>query len=63
MTNNQIIKKLSQDIKMKNFSHYTYDSYMRKIKEMIEYFNKSSEQVIIIEKLRDYLYKHLLKEN
>jgi len=29
---------------------------------MIEYFNKSSEQVII-EKLRDYLYKHLLKEN
>ena len=62
MTNNQIIKKLSQDIKMKNSSHYTYDSYMRKIKEMIEYFNKSSEQVII-EKLRDYLYKHLLKEN
>ena len=62
MTNNQIIKKLSQDIKMKNFSHYAYDSYMRKIKEMIEYFNKSSEQVII-EKLRDYLYKHLLKEN
>ena len=62
MTNNQIIKKLSQDIKMKNFSHYTYDSYMRKTKEMIEYFNKSSEQVII-EKLRDYLYKHLLKEN
>ena len=62
MTNNQILKKLSQDIKMKNFSHYTYDSYMRKIIEMIEYFNKSSEQVII-EKLRDYLYKHLLKEN
>ena len=52
MTNNQILKKLSQDIKMKNFSHYTYDSYMRKIKEMIEYFNKSSEQVIL-EKLRD----------
>ena len=62
MTNNQILKKLNQDTKMKNFSHYTYDSYMRKIKEMIEYFNKSSEQVII-EKLRDYLYKHLLKEN
>ena len=36
MTNNQILKKLSQDIKMKNFSHYTYDSYMRKTKEMIE---------------------------
>ena len=62
MTNNQILKKLNQDTKMKNFSHYTNDSYMRKIKEMIEYFNKSSEQVII-EKLRDYLYKHLLKEN
>ena len=62
MTNNQILKKLSQDMKMRNFSYYTYDSYMRKTKEMIKYFNKSLEQVTI-EELRDYLYKHLLKEN
>ena len=61
MTNNQILKKLSQDMKMRNFSHYTYDSYMRKTKEMILYFNKSLEKVTI-EELRDYLYKYLLKE-
>lgn len=36
MTNNQILKKLNQDTKMKNFSHYTNDSYMRKTKEIIE---------------------------
>ena len=36
MTNNQILKKLSQDMRMRNFSHYTYDSYMRKTKEMME---------------------------
>lgn len=36
MTNNQILKKLNQDIKMRNFSYYTNDSYMIKTKEMIE---------------------------
>lgn len=49
MTNNQILKKLSQDMKMRNFSHYTYDSYMRKTKEMIGYFNKTLEKVTIEE--------------
>ena len=48
-------------MKMRNFSYYTYDSYMRKTKEMIKYFNKSLEQVTT-EELRDYLYKYLLKE-
>jgi hypothetical protein len=47
MTNNQILKKLSQDMRMRNFSHYTYDSYMRKTKEMMVYFNKSLEKVTI----------------
>ena len=61
MTNNQILKKLSQDMRMRNFSHYTYDSYMRKTKEMMVYFNKSLEKVTIDE-LRDYLYKYLLNE-
>ena len=40
MTNNQILKKLSQDMRMRNFSHYPYDSYMKKTKEMMVYFNK-----------------------
>ena len=35
MTNNQLLKKLSQDMKMRNFSHYTYDTYMSKTKEIM----------------------------
>ena len=59
MTNNQLLKKLSQDMRMRNFSHYTYDTYMSKTKEMIKYFNKPLEEVTI-EELRDFLYKYLL---
>lgn len=61
MTNNQLLKKLSKDMKMRNFSHYTYDTYMGKTKEMIKYFNKPLEEVTI-EELRDFLYKYLLNE-
>lgn len=61
MTNNQLLKKLSQDMKMRNFSHYTYDTYMGKTKELIKYFNKPLEEVTI-EELRDFLYKYLLEE-
>ena len=61
MTNQQLLKKLSQDMKMRNFSHYTYDTYMSKTKEMIKYFNKPLEEVTI-EELRDFLYKYLLNE-
>lgn len=61
MTNNQLLKKLNQDMKMRNFSHYTYDTYMSKTKEMIKYFNKPLEEVTIKE-LRNFLYKHLLNE-
>ena len=61
MTNEQLLKKLSQDMKMRNFSKYTYDSYMGKTKEMIKYFDKPMEKVTIKE-LRDFLYRHLLTE-
>lgn len=61
MTNNQLLKKLSQDMKMRNFSHYTYDTYMSKTKELIKYFNKPLEEVTI-EELRNFLYKYLLEE-
>lgn len=29
MTNGELLKKMSQDMNMRNFSHYTYDSYMK----------------------------------
>ena len=61
MTNNQLLKKLSEDMKMRNFSHYTYDSYMGKTREMIRYFNKPMEKVTM-EELRHFLYQHLLIE-
>ena len=61
MTNDQLLKKMSQDMEMRNFSPYTYDFYLRKTKEMIKYFNKPMEEVTI-EELRDFLFKHLLQE-
>lgn len=61
MTNNQLLKKLSEDMKMRNFSHYTYDAYMGKTREMIKYFNKPMEKVTM-EELRYFLYQHLLIE-
>ena len=45
MTNEQLIQKMSQDMKMRNFSHYSYDTYMGKTKEMIRYFKKPMEEV------------------
>ena len=61
MTNEKLLEKMSQDMNMRNFSHYTYDFYIRKTKEMIKYFNKPMEEVTVDE-LRDYLYKYLLGE-
>ena len=61
MTNNQLLKKLSEDMKMRNFSHYTYDAYMGKTREMIRYFNKPMEKVTM-EELRYFLYQHFLIE-
>ena len=59
MTNEQLLEKLSQDMKMRNFSLYTYNTYMQKTKEMIKYFNKPLEEVAI-EELRNFLYEYLL---
>ena len=40
MTNEQLLEKLSQDMKMRNFSHYSYDTYMEKTKEELSTFFK-----------------------
>ena len=61
MTNNELLEKLSEDMKMRKFSHYTYDSYMRKTKDIIKYFNKPVEEVTI-EELRKYLLEYLAEE-
>ena len=61
MTNNQLIIKLKKDMQMRNFSHYTYDAYLSKTKEMIRYFKKLMEEVTT-EELRNFLQKHLKEE-
>lgn len=61
MTNEQVIKKMKQDMKMRGFSEYTEDSYYRKAKETMKYFNKPIEEVTT-EELRKYLLKYLKEE-
>lgn len=61
MTNDQLIIKLKKDMQMRNFSHYTYDAYLSKTKEMIRYFKKPMEE-ITTEELRNFLQKHLKEE-
>lgn len=61
MTNEQLIKKMKQDMQMRNFSKYTYDSYLGKTKDIIRYFNKPLEEVKT-EELRDFLMKYLKNE-
>lgn len=64
MTNKEIITKLEEDMKMRNFSHYTYDSYMRKAKEVLEYFKKKGKEFeeVTTEEIRIFLLKHLKEE-
>lgn len=40
MTNKKLIEKLQKDMDMRGFLHYTKDSYLRKTKEIAEYFGK-----------------------
>ena len=61
MTNTEMLKKMGEDMEMRKFSHYTYDFYIRKTKEMIKYFNKPMEEVSM-EELRTYLNEYLAKE-
>ena len=60
MTNEQLLKKMSQDTEMRNFSPYTYDFYLRKTKEMIKYFDKPMEEVTkdkLINKKQSSMYR------
>ena len=45
MSNQELLEKLKEDMEMRGFSHYTKDSYYRKTKDIIKYFNKPMEEV------------------
>ena len=62
MTNQQLLKKLSQDMKMRNFSHYTYDSYLGKTKDIMRYFGEKNLEDVTTEELRIFLLKYLKEE-
>jgi len=62
LTNEEIIEKMKKDMEMRNFSHYTYDSYLRKAKETIEYFKDKNFEEVTVEDLRMFLLEHLKGE-
>ena len=61
MTNEQLVQKMEEDMKIRRFSDYTKYSYLHKTKKMIKYFKKPLEEVKI-EELRNYLLKYLKEE-
>ena len=62
MTNNQLIIKLKKDMQMRNFSKYTYDSYLGKAKDIMKYFGTKALEDVTTEELREYLLKYLKEE-
>lgn len=62
MTNNQLIIKLKKDMQMRNFSKYTYDSYLGKAKDIMRYFGTKALEDVTTEELREYLLKYLKNE-
>ena len=61
MTNEQIISKMKEDMKMRGFSHWTEESYLLKTKDIMKYFRKPMEEVTT-EELREFLLKYLKDE-
>ena len=61
MSNEEIIKKMKEDMEMRGFSHHTKDSYLRKTKDVMKYFKKPIEEVTI-EELRNFLLIYLKEE-
>ena len=62
MTNKQLINKMKNDMRMRNFSHYTYDSYLGKTKDIMKYFGEKKLEDVTTEELRRFLLKYLKDE-
>lgn len=62
MTNKQLINKMKNDMRMRNFSHYTYDSYLGKTKDIMKYFGEKKLEDVKTEELRIFLLKYLKEE-
>ena len=62
MTNKQLLNKMKNDMRMRNFSHYTYDSYLGKTKAIMKYFGEKKLEDVTTEELRRFLLKYLKDE-
>lgn len=62
MTNEQLIKKMKEDMNMRNFSKYTYDNYLRKAKDIMKYFGEKQLEEVTTKELREFLLKYLKEE-
>ena len=62
MTNNQLLKKMSKDMQMRNFSKYTYDSYLGKTRDIMRYFKDKQLKDVTTDELRDFLLNYLKNE-
>lgn len=62
MTNKQLLNKMKNDMKIRNFSHYTYDSYLVKTKDIMRYFGEKNLEDVTTEELRIFLLKYLKEE-
>ena len=62
MTNEQLIKKMKEDMNMRNFSKYTYDSYLGKTRDIMRYYGEKQLEEVTTEELRELLLKYLKEE-
>ena len=62
MTNEQLIKKMKEDMNMRNFSKYTYDSYLGKTRDIMRYYGEKQLEEVTTEELREFLLKYLKEE-
>ena len=62
MNNAQLLKKMKKDMKLRNFSKYTYDSYLGKTKDAMRYFEDKQLEDVTPDELRDFLLKYLKDE-
>ena len=62
MRNQEILDKMKKDMKMRNFSKYTYESYVGKTKDMLRYFKGKSLERVTTDELRDFLLRYLKEE-
>ena len=62
MTNEQLIKKMKEDMNMRNFSKYTYDSYLGKTRDIMKYYGEKQLEEVTTKELREFLLKYLKEE-